>query len=550
MYTTYRYKLKNTPVDVQISRIFNEQSAELDVHLVQRCLDYTPFEQSVVHQTCGQLVKLEKWPDATGADIVVNDFMSIIGVQLQENDRCESPFEDRLEKAERRVLLEDEDENIEGSTIILSETEVNEYPSWDGQIKGIELTAPELMLVENDESAIQLMKDLEQIWLVWNSEPKTNFRSQRTRELIVGRHLYFDKKPTWLSDENYVQSTQNISNILLIHRIISNHFWSQVAPRLIYGWCGMMQEQEQMMIGELAHRMENFLRGALKISKFEWTLQICEILLLNKECWIDVLLDDAQKDQFFNSIASLQALLLRDIVYANIDGLMNELTNCKLNNPFYIKVELADANIASYTAWDIIKRLVEIGTNVVRVECRLYPSMYPEQKTFSIESSVILEKFNIKNVAPFKLVTEELHSIKNAMETEENENRVDYAIEMHKKLIVLENRTKMICTIWFSEPYEFDFTNVKNQLLNSMRECKKVLHNDIISYIYGRIKIIVDYYTISSQKLYGKDQFSQMYNLVEIRDVDFPKMKEMVNNLHAEFWRLTEHFDFTGNKHT
>ncbi|KAI6215163.1 Dynein heavy chain at 62B [Aphelenchoides besseyi] len=527
MYTNYRCKLKNTPVDVQISRIFNEQSAELDVHLVQRCLDYTPFEQSVVHQTCGQLVKLEKWPDATGADIVVNDFMNIIGMQLKENDRCRSPCEDRLEKAEKRVLLEDEDENIEGSTIVLSENEVNEYPSWDSQIRGIELTAPELMLVENDDSAIELMKELEQVWLVWNSELKTNFRSQRTRELIVGRHLYFDKKPTWLSDESYVQSTQNISNTLLIHRIISNHFWSQVAPQLIYAWCDMMQEQEQMLIEDLAHRMENFLRGALKISKFEWTLQICEILLLNKECWIDVLLDDAQKDQFFNSIASLQAFLLRDIVYANID------------------VELADAEVGSYTAWDIVKRLVEIGTDVVRVECRLYPLMYPEQRTFSIASSLILEKFDIQNVEPFKLVTEELHSIKNAMETEENENRVDYAIEMHKKLIGLENQTKMICTIWFSEPYEFDFTNVKSQLLNSMRECRKVLHNDITSYIYGRIKIIVDYYTISSQKLYGKDQFSQMYNLVGIRDVDFPKIKEMVNNLHAEFWRLAEQFDFT-----
>lgn len=95
------------------------------------------------------------------------------------------------------------------------------------------------------------------------------------------------------------------------------------------------------------------------------------MLLDNKECWLDVLLDDVEKDKFFNSIASLQAFLLRDVVYENIEGLMNELTSCKLNNPFYIKVELADAEVERHTVWDIIKRIVEIGTDVVRLECRL-----------------------------------------------------------------------------------------------------------------------------------------------------------------------------------
>lgn len=95
------------------------------------------------------------------------------------------------------------------------------------------------------------------------------------------------------------------------------------------------------------------------------------MLLDNKECWLDVLLDDVEKDKFFNSIASLQAFLLRDVVYENIEGLMNELTSCKLNNPFYIKVELADAEVERHTVWDIIKRIVEIGTDVVRLECKL-----------------------------------------------------------------------------------------------------------------------------------------------------------------------------------
>ncbi|KAI6240858.1 Dynein heavy chain at 62B [Aphelenchoides fujianensis] len=547
MYAHYRHELKTTPVDLQVSRLFNDRSAQLDVYLIQRCLDYTPFEQTVVHQTCGQLVKLEKWADVEGTTIVVEDFMNVLGMQVQEGDRCSTPCEDRLQKAEKRVLLEDdEEEQNEGCwPAVFPESELNDFPSWDGQIKGkgffsdgfnnrrlgIELTAPELMLVENDESAMALMKELERLWLLWNSEIKTNFRSERTRKLVDGRHLYFDKKPAWLVDESYAASTQNISNTLLVHRMISNHFWSEVAPRLTYAWCDMMQEQEQMLIEDLAHRMENFLRGALKVSKFDWTLEVCEILLVNKECWIDVLLDDVEKEKFFNSIASLQAFLLRDVVYANVESLMNELTNCKLNNPFYIKVELANADVARHTAWDIVKRLVEIGTDVVRVECRLYPTMYPEQKTFSIASSVILEKFEVKSVEPYKFVTEELAAIRAALEVEENENR------MYQQLLSLEARTKLIRTIWFAEPYEFDFSNVKKQLLALMQESMRTLQADITSYLYGRIKL---------QKLYGKDQLSQMYNLVIIRDEDFPKLKQMINQLHANFWKLAEVFDFTG----
>jgi hypothetical protein len=58
-------------------------------------------------------------------------------------------------------------------------------------------------------------------------------------------------------------------------------------------------------------------------------------------------------------------------VYQNIEGLMAELVSCKLNNPFYIKIELADAEVERHTVFDIIKRIVEIGTDVVRLEVKL-----------------------------------------------------------------------------------------------------------------------------------------------------------------------------------
>lgn len=43
------------------------------------------------------------------------------------------------------------------------------------------------MLVENDEVSMELMRELEKLWLFWNSEYNTNFRSKRVRELVANR---------------------------------------------------------------------------------------------------------------------------------------------------------------------------------------------------------------------------------------------------------------------------------------------------------------------------------------------------------------------------
>jgi hypothetical protein len=63
---------------------------------------------------------------------------------------------------------------------------------------------------------------------------------------------------------------------------------------------------------------------------------------------------------------------------------------------------------------------------------------------------------------------------------------------MYQKLLSLEARTKLIRTIWFAEPYEFDFSNVKKQLLALMQESMRTLQADITSYLYGRIKLQVE----------------------------------------------------------
>ncbi|KAI6177004.1 Dynein heavy chain at 62B [Aphelenchoides bicaudatus] len=544
MYSIYLAEVKQLPVDLKISRIFRDKSDQVDVKLIQKCIDYTPFENSVVHQTCGQLIKLEKWKHEQGVDIVIGSSANLLlGTTIKEENRSATPCSDRRWKAEERVLLEDEfDENdcLPEIPPKLPDCELNEYPSWNSQINGIEYSAPDLMLVENDDLAMELMKEVEKYWLFWNSEYNTNFRSARVRELVANRQIYFDKKPSWLFDKEYTAAKQNISNTLLVHRMITNHFYGRIAPKLTYSWCQMMLEQEQMLIEDLALRMDAFL------FEINYKLEISEMLLDNKECWIDVLLDDAEKEKFFNSIASLQAFLLRDVVYENIDGLMAELTSCKLNNPFYIKVELANSEVERHTVWDIVKRIVEIGTDVVRLECRLYPMSYPEERTFSILSSVIFEKFEVKKVEPFKESSEQLEQIKKDLEAlPESTNKVDDALKLKKELHALERKTKLIRVIWCSQPYEFDFTNIKTQLMNTIRECIRTLNIEVTNFVYDQIKKIVDFYTISSQKLYGVDQLVQMYNLVFTRDEDFPKLKQMVNDLHSKFWKLSDEFLFT-----
>ena len=109
-----------------------------------------------------------------------------------------------------------------------------------------------------------------------------------------------------------------------------------------------MAQQEQMLIDEMRHHMDTFLRIALKVSKFEcvktsriacavrcrlkkfctcrWALEICDILLANKDCWIDVLNDNELRAQFWNSIAALQTQLLRTVVSANIERLVDEVS--------------------------------------------------------------------------------------------------------------------------------------------------------------------------------------------------------------------------------
>lgn len=94
----------------------------------------------VIHQTCGQLVKLEKLRHAQGVDIIVGSSTNLLlGTTIKEENRGTTPCEDRQWKASERVLLEDEFEDndfLPEEPPKMPENELNEYPSWSNQISG------------------------------------------------------------------------------------------------------------------------------------------------------------------------------------------------------------------------------------------------------------------------------------------------------------------------------------------------------------------------------------------------------------------------------
>lgn len=46
----------------------------------------------------------------------------------------------------------------------------------------------------------------------------------------------------------------------------------------------------------------------------------------------------------------------------------------------------------------------------------------------------------------------------------------------------------MTKTMWFMEPYEYDFTDVKEQFLRKMEQNFELLTNEITNHLYTKIK--------------------------------------------------------------
>ena len=72
--------------------------------------------------------------------------------------------------------------------------------------------------------------------------------------------------------------------------------------------------------------------------------------------------------------------------------------------------------------WDIVRRLVELGTDVRRVECRLYPSLYPEPTTFTIVDSISLNMLDTAAIEPFRPIEEALAALEKSPRIDDEPN--------------------------------------------------------------------------------------------------------------------------------
>ena len=136
-----------------------------------------------------------------------------------------------------------------------------------------------------------------------------------------------------------------------IHLSIIQQFWQEVAPKLVHDWHRYFTStSKQVYLDDVKKEMQVFLHSAKRVSTFEWvgeimmgsvgmhgytrtcswSLQICTTLLELEQLWIEWLADEVRIEKFFDSIASLQRSLLRQVIQNNIDGLLRAMGECKI----------------------------------------------------------------------------------------------------------------------------------------------------------------------------------------------------------------------------
>ncbi|KAH7718364.1 hypothetical protein AAVH_14242 [Aphelenchoides avenae] len=190
MYTAYCQS--NLSACVQVSTKFNPDCARLSVKVVQEYLKRSVTRQRVIHQTCGQLIRLEKDGPLVLPLIAPSHSMNVFGRKLARSDGCTTPETDRRRKLEARNTLlgsfdEEDDELEDCEPAAIWDGAKNDYPSWPDQITGIERRADALMLVENDEAGLKLMKEVEDLWLVWNSDYRLAFDDRQKQALETSK---------------------------------------------------------------------------------------------------------------------------------------------------------------------------------------------------------------------------------------------------------------------------------------------------------------------------------------------------------------------------
>ncbi|KAE9554264.1 hypothetical protein FO519_002498 [Halicephalobus sp. NKZ332] len=199
--------------------------------------------------------------------------------------------------------------------------------------------------------------------------------------------------------------------------------------------------------------------------------------------------------------------------------------------------------------FNIVSKFADLGENILRVEHRLYPDMFPDQKFLEIEKPKPIEKeaLIIKIQNPFSSISDKFEDIRQKateiMKNEGIENEEIVKISMDLKLLrseVFKTKRKI-----FTDLISLDFDPFANSILEKIKILEDSINVKVNEVISSESKKITDYYSISSKKLYGKNVFDQLHNLATVTNVDIPKVKSMFEHLFQKNSILMENFDLT-----
>lgn len=77
---------------------------------------------------------------------------------------------------------------------------------------------------------------------------------------------------------------------------------------------------------------------------------------------------------------------------------------------FSIQILEYEQDIDELGAFSIFNRIIELGNNILRCECRLYPNLFPE-RTFSVSNSIMFDGFKMNKINPFKSIVNNLTAV-------------------------------------------------------------------------------------------------------------------------------------------
>uniref|UniRef100_A0A914C3Q6 Dynein heavy chain linker domain-containing protein n=1 Tax=Acrobeloides nanus TaxID=290746 RepID=A0A914C3Q6_9BILA len=522
MYTDY------SPAELsfgqQISQLFNAHAASLTVEILHSYLKFNIKQTNVTHTTQGQLVHVQTDGSLVLPTIDSQHEFKIYGRSLPNVLQSSTPRSHRYFETVDDLAIRTTENNS---------TETNDFPPWNGFIGGIESKASDLLLVRNDDISIRLYKELETVFACWNSKRRTSFETSSNRESILSKHLYFDGITPWHKGVMKIGIKVDLENTLPIYFRLAGNFWKEFWPKLFYNWKEFLCSQSMISLQVLENEIEIFLIRVKNVIKFDWTVSICEILLDCSPLWIDRLSDESKCRTFFDGISALQSLLLRRVIVENFDNLIKGLTMTRLS----IRLE----EVLNNFTLRLGDRFKELGKEIPRCESRLFPNLFPANKTFEISSSIVLSSLQVEISSRIQESYNQLQRL------EELVGRVDlvtHDIDYIQILSDLEPYRKNLSstqTTQINEFLEINYSDLCLQAASKLEQIRMQLIAKIQTVIIAHIRETTKDFEDAFNKLNTSDPFEQIQFLAKTREFDLPLMRAKIIDFLS---KLAKHFDY------